>query len=401
MAAESMQRPLPFEDGTGQRAQAEAPSRWSENSIAPQDRPIHDWYRFVLSFPPHLVRRYVEEFGLKPGATVLDPFCGTGTTVVESKLLGLGAVGIEANPFPHFASCVKTDWSVDPSSLLEKANAVAKRTEKALCEQGIRDHVASTPDGLSIKRLPEETEKILIKDSISPLPLHKTIALLEQINRYDGDLEHKYMVLALGRALVDSIGNLKFGPEVGVGRVKVDVPVIPCWLSLVETMASDLGAREGATHPTSSVHLADARDLGGFLPPGSIDAVITSPPYPNEKDYTRTTRLESAVLGFYEDKMHLRQFKKTLLRSNTRGIYKADNDDRWVSSNPEIEEVANKIERRRIELGKTSGFERLYSRATRLYFGGMARHLAQLRTVLKPDAMLAIVVATRHLTCRS
>ena len=43
------------------------------------------WYRFVLSFPPHLVREYISRFDLGSGARVLDPFCGTGTTIVECK----------------------------------------------------------------------------------------------------------------------------------------------------------------------------------------------------------------------------------------------------------------------------------------------------------------------------
>ncbi len=54
--------------------------------------------------------------------------------------------------------------------------------------------------------------------------------------------------------------------------------------------------------------------------------------------------------------------------------------------------IANEIEQRRIQLGKTSGFERLYARLTKLYFGGMARHLAELRRKLKPGARLAYVV---------
>jgi len=43
-------------------------------------------------------------------------------------------------------------------------------------------------------------------------------------------------------------------------------------------------------------------------------------------------------------------------------------------------------------LGKTSGFERLYARVTKLYFGGMFRHLRDMRMVLKPGARLAYVV---------
>ena len=44
-------------------------------------------------FPPHLVRSYVERFGLSEGQTILDPFCGTGTTIVEAKKLGIGKCG--------------------------------------------------------------------------------------------------------------------------------------------------------------------------------------------------------------------------------------------------------------------------------------------------------------------
>lgn len=84
--------------------------------------------------------------------------------------------------------------------------------------------------------------------------------------------------------------------------------------------------------------------------------------------------------------------KKTLVRSNTRSVYVADDDDKWIKDVPEVARVADEIEQRRIEMGKTSGFERQYHRVTRLYFGGMARHLAELRTVLKPGAQLAYVV---------
>src|SRR3972149_3222566 len=78
------------------------------NKLDPQDRAFHDWYRFVLSFPPHLVRDYIQKFELDQKSVVLDPFCGTGTTIVEARLAGIWAIGLEGNPFPHFASSVKT-----------------------------------------------------------------------------------------------------------------------------------------------------------------------------------------------------------------------------------------------------------------------------------------------------
>jgi DNA modification methylase len=157
-------------------------------------------------------------------------------------------------------------------------------------------------------------------------------------------------------------------------------------------MAVDLA--QFSRRPSASVdlHYADARDMARLLHARSIDAVITSPPYPNEKDYTRTTRLESVVLGFIRNKQDLRALKYRLVRSNTRNVYKDDSDDLFVADNQEIQRIADEIERRRIELGKTSGFERMYAKVTRLYFGGMARHLAELRSALRPGAHLAYVV---------
>ena len=54
-----------------------------ENKVKEKDMPVHDWYRFVLSFPPHLVQEYIEKFSISQNDVVLDPFCGTGTTNVE------------------------------------------------------------------------------------------------------------------------------------------------------------------------------------------------------------------------------------------------------------------------------------------------------------------------------
>ena len=110
------------------------------------------------------------------------------------------------------------------------------------------------------------------------------------------------------------------------------------------------------------------------------------------KDYTRTTRLETVVLGFITSKAELRGFKKQLIRSNTRGVDTTDTDDQWIAHHIEIQRVAEAIEKRRLELGKTSGFEKLYEKVTRLYFGGMACHLAELRPVLRRGARLAYVV---------
>src|SRR5574337_886899 len=152
-----------------------------DNKLRPEDRAAHDWYRFVLSFPPHLVRDYLQRFGLDDGKRVLDPFCGTGTTLVECKKLGIPSAGIESNPMARFASQVKVDWRVDPDGLLRHALAVAKDASAELEAQGIADDVGGLPlfpilgdPATNLRRLSSDAWKLLLKDSISPLPLHKT-----------------------------------------------------------------------------------------------------------------------------------------------------------------------------------------------------------------------------------
>lgn len=371
------------------------------NKLDSQDRPFHEWYRFVLSYPPHLVRRYLQDFGLDEKSTVLDPFCGTGTTLIEAKLHGIHAIGLEANSFAHFASSVKVDWSIDPELFVVRAHDVAESALRILKSQGIDDVQPFRGDFKSIplRTLEPETSKLLLTDSISPLPLHKTLVLLDCLREFANEPFYPHAELALANALVFKISNLRFGPEVGLGERKEDTPVVAVWLSEIEKIADDLRRVAGKMYPECQVYQADAREISSLVPPQSneiqphsIDAVITSPPYPNEKDYTRTTRLESVLLGYIKSKEDLRELKKRLVRSNTRGVYKEDDEDEWVETPVEIRRIVESIENRRRELGKDSGFEKLYGRVTSLYFAAMARHFIELRTLLRPGAMLAYVV---------
>ncbi len=365
------------------------------NRLYSEDLPVHEWYRFILSFPPHLVRNYIDKFNLADDAVVLDPFCGTGTTLVECKKNGITSVGLEANPVVHFAATVKTAWNIDFENLEKHADKIAETALKVLAQENISDvpFELQNNDCQSLRQLSEEKEKLIITNSISPLPLHKSLILIETINKFSCDQFTPYERLALAKELVFSISNLKFGPEVGVGKQKKDSEVVGTWKRTVDSMVKDLETVQSNKNILSVVHLADSRRISHVVAPEKkIDAVITSPPYPNEKDYSRTTRLESVLLGFMEEKSDLRKHKMSLLRSNTRGIYKSDDDEKWISRNSRVHQLAKEIEEKRIALNKTSGFEKLYHRVVLLYFGGIARHLEDLKQYLKSGAKLAYVV---------
>ena len=362
------------------------------NALRAEDAAVHDWYRFVLSFPPHLVAEYLGRFDVPGDGVVLDPFCGTGTTLVEAKKHGVSSIGLEAMPMTAFAAATKVDWACDPELLVDHAEHVATIALDDLAAQGISDAPGNREvDEQRLRRLAPDQERLVFKDAISPLPLHKTLVLLAALDRELCAEVDRHARLALASTIVDAASNLKFGPEVGVGKVKHDAPVVSAWLSRVRRMAADLETVAG-NGTSAEVCVADARVVDSHVAPDSVDAVITSPPYPNEKDYTRTVRLEAVLLGFLRDRLSLRSVKDGLLRSNTRNVFKGDNDGVLVRDRSEVVGIARQIENKRIELGKTSGFEKRYAQVTMEYFGGMLRHLRSMKPVLRRGARLAYVV---------
>lgn len=351
-----------------------------ENKVKEKDMPVHDWYRFVLSFPPHLVQEYIEKFSISQNDVVLDPFCGTGTTNVECKKHGIASIGIEASPITYFASSTKCKWKNADMQMYKDAVLVANQAR------------ATIETSKEFRHLTTEQEKLILKNSISEDPLNQVLILRDTIYSVHSDYED-YFLLALAKHIVYSYSNLKFGPEVGISRKKVySVDVVDIWLDQVRTIQNDLDRYRGLSNTYSQIINGDSRTINPSNISKKVNFVITSPPYPNEKDYSRTTRLESVLLGYINTKEDLRSIKKHFIRSNTKNVYKDDDDFRFIEDIGSISSLSKTIEDKRIELNKTSGFEKLYSKVVRLYFGGMARHLINLKPILADGARLAYVV---------
>ena len=363
----------------------EIATEYQSNKVRKEDNAFHNWYRFVLSYPPYLVKYYLDKFEVDSDSIVLYPFSGTGTTLVESKFDRIESVGIEANPIARLATKTKLKWNVNTDKLVDSALDISEKLKKIFAEVGIDDNeVCGINVDLHKLQIPsQESNKILLKNSISPVPLHKSILLIEEIKSIKDEEIRDHLLLASVKTIVGEVSNLKFGSEVGLGKIKSDTPILKPWNKNVYQIVDEI---------KSEVHLGDARIANQYLTPNSISAVITSPPYPNEKDYSRTTRLENVLVGLVTNMQDLRGVKKTFVRSNTRSTYKEDSDHRYVKEFKSIQRIAIEIEKRRIELNKTSGFEKIYHKVVLQYFGGMAKHLANLRNSLLSETKLAYVV---------
>ena len=64
---------------------------------------LHGWISYREGFSAELVERLLNEFGIAPGDSILDPFAGSCTTLLTAKMLGIDAVGVEVLPNSHLA----------------------------------------------------------------------------------------------------------------------------------------------------------------------------------------------------------------------------------------------------------------------------------------------------------
>ena len=292
----------------------------NENKVREKDLSVHDWYRFVLSFPPHLVQEYIEKFSISKSDIVLDPFCGTGTTNVECKKNGIASIGIDASPIACFACSTKCSWQNVNEQMYNEAILIADRAKSII--NGCKNP----------RHLSEEQDKLILKGSISEEPLHQVLILRDTI-RSAHSVYEEYFLLALAKHIVFSYSNLKFGPEVGIRRKKIySADVVGIWLSQVKIIQNDLEQYSALSNVSSQIINGDARTISPFTITKKVNFIMTSPPYPNEKDYSRTTRLESVLLGYIRNKEDLRNIKKNFIRSNTKNVYKDDDDFRFVEN---------------------------------------------------------------------
>ncbi len=346
---------------------------------------VHNWYRIILGYSDHLVSQLLDRFKIQPGDWVLDPFCGSGTTLVECLKRGINAVGVDANPSSCFAARVKADWTLDGRRLRENATRV-----RPLYVDEIRtkNHLED-PTYVYL-----DSTGFLDRGWMSAKPLRKAIALKRSIQALSATSRYKNaLTLALISEVVAEASNVKFGPELYCGPAKDNHEVFAGFLERVETMASDLSTV--AELPGSSVEIieGDSRAVGtikSVADHAPYAAVISSPPYPGEHDYTRNSRLELAFLEKVSDVPSLRIIKKAMIRSHSKGIYVTDSDGDAVAANARVMSLVNEISQKAEH--KTHGFARYYPVVAKEYFGGIKKHLTSIKPLLKTSGVCAYVV---------
>ena len=345
---------------------------------------MHAWYTSVMSFPDHLVDSILESLGPSEGDVFFDPYCGSGTSLVEAQRKGLDAFGIDANPSSVLASMVKTNWSIDPAD-------VRKLIDRLSSEVSALENREDDPIVAYL-----EKSGMIERGWIARATATQAATIKRWIDRTaSGQPVYRFLMLALITTVVKDLANVKFGPELYCVSARDEPPdVVTHLIGRLNTMVADLESYRDVPRTVAQVRVGDARDgrtLRTAARWGNGPAfIVTSPPYPTEHDYTRNSRLELVFMEAVVDVDSLRAIKRKMIRSHSKGIYVRDRDANVIDKFEPVKNIRRQIEELIDE--NSSGFEGQYPKVVSNYFGGMLRHFAAMTKYLPAGSRLAYVV---------
>jgi len=326
--------------------------------------PVYNWFKYKEGFSRQLVFNILTEWKILRNETILDPFAGCGTTLLACKEFGYRAVGIDILPVAIFVAKAKLqDWP----NFNDLEEAI-----KSLINKKYRQPNLSFP-------------KIAIVDKAFPQAVQNEILFYkESILEYQKPIQNFLMI-----GLISILEQVSYTSKDGqfLRLVNKNIPSVKDTLNkqLLDMLADIKQQQQNlfkAGKAKVEIFQGDAREP--VLPKkyrGKIGAVITSPPYLNRYDYSRTYSLELCTL-FVDDFADLRDIRHSLLRSHIESREHTGKEIRFHA----IDEILKNL--RLKELNN----DRIPIMITG-YFEDMNLVIKQLASYLKPGGLVALVVA--------
>ncbi|MEO8612465.1 MAG: DNA methyltransferase [Chloroflexota bacterium] len=370
--------------------------------------PFHNWYNFVLGYSPQFPEYMLRREGITNTDLVVDPFMGSGTTLVACKQLGLHSIGIDANDFMVDTARIKLDWNLDVKALRQCRDDLLQQIENLYAaydwetELEFAGQLSLFSTLGKVRRnyrpiLEDQRPEMLSERYISDKPLARAMLIDRIINARFAESPFKPLFDLALTALIVPISNVRYGPGFGVIKPREDADVMGVYASKLNRMVEDLAAVSDVQKRTSSdVLLGDSRNLSSYIEPNTASLMITSPPYPGDHEYTKHTRLELIFRGYASNNEEFQTIKRRMLRASTTNIYKEDNDKQPIIGLKSIQKITNLIQERLEHDGATSGFEKLYTKLVWEYFGGMYKALKESYHVLQSGGKIALLVSDSH-----
>lgn len=343
--------------------------------------PIHRWFRFSAGYSARwvetLLRSHDSLTGTRP--IVLDPFAGSGTTLLASSRHGSTAYGWESQPFIYRIARAKVgSATVDPFELHNASEEILMIARQSTCEPTMNEHPL--------------LQKCFYRDVLRDLRKLQH-AIVSKTSAYDPKVNDLlWLVLAAILRPASHVGTAQWQYIQPNKTKSKTVEPFQGFAGLARRICEDILTEQ--RHLSAEMHLDfhDAR-IASTLDPGSVDIVVTSPPYANNFDYADATRLEMTFFGHVKKWSDLRSVRDSLVHACSQHMAGYDSDA--VIADPLLDPIRPPLERIYEDLARirlTRGGKKAYHAMIVGYFYDMAQVWMNLRQVVRDGGIAHFVI---------
>ncbi|NUP07058.1 MAG: site-specific DNA-methyltransferase [Polyangiaceae bacterium] len=250
---------------------------------------VHGFHTYPARMHPGTARRLIESFS-REGDRVLDPFCGSGTVLVEARAAKRVALGVDLNPLAVRLARRKVTPSneAERAAILDAAKTVAEVAEsRRLAKAGASRRYGKEDVALFDPHVLLELDGL--RTGVESLPV---------------GVPRDTLALVLSSILVKL--SRKAGDTSDTGRKARIAAGFPTRVFLDKTreLTERFAAIEEAlvAGPDARVDEGDARSLR-HIGPSTVSLVVSSPPYAGVYDYLEHHRMRLRWLGLHDRKL--------------------------------------------------------------------------------------------------
>lgn len=342
--------------------------------------PVHRWFRYSAGFSAEWVEQLIRE--LSP-SSVLDPFVGSGTTLLAAEASGVLAYGYESHPFVARIATAKTRLNQEDGNLFEAAKELL-----STAAQNPSQNLGVIPDLLVKCYTPEVLKQLYsLRDAYFSCADHFDAEISELI----------WLALTAILRSCSFVGTAQWQYVLPNKRKAKSLDPFLAFEQKIADMVIDMRILRNADYRSDAkVLLHDARIVPDEVPHNSIDLVVTSPPYPNNYDYADATRLEMTFWGEIRGWGDLQEVVRQFIIRSCSQHATAEKlqletllaDSSIDAIREELSTVCNELS----EVRQSKGGKKAYHTMIAAYFCDLSKVFQALRPVCKTGSTLCFVI---------
>lgn len=345
---------------------------------------IHQWYPFVEGYSKEFINNIIEEIDYEP-QLALDPFAGSGTTPVELQEMGINCYSFEVSPFMHLLATVKLERGYKLQNFIDHHITVGNFLNGTLqpIRRFLKPPVAQTFQ-------PGKGKKKWVFDIGV---MNGILDIKFAVNLVNDEKYQKLFSIALASILLDVSNVYRNGKCLSykkdwqnrkISRRDVHKKFLDKLTYLIQPDIEKLEMIESTVENLRYCIHGDVRSSISQIPNGSVDLVITSPPYLNSRDYTDIYLAELWILDLVNNYEELKQLRHNTFISHVQ----VKHGEIKALEITELKKVLNKLNAKKAEFWNND-----LPTMIKGYFKDMDTLFAQLRLKMIPNKKIFFNVA--------